>query len=149
MNITERQASSADFNNWIVSISFATPDGGNQGSDTSNPLNDPIEIDFSWQGRSKRTWTDGNGSPVANTAGELYTEGLEVEDSLPTIVYSLNQAAFSETLAMSVRNGINKNAWKIFAPFSIRVASIRARTKYHRQSGDSTNAHTSSHTAMI
>lgn len=132
-SFSERQVSSSDFSNWVVGVSFKNPDSENK--DNSNPLNDPVEVELAFEHASKRTWVDGKGTIVCNTAGELYPDGLEMEDNLPTLNYTLNQAFFSSTTAMMVRNGVNKTAWKGFPPYTMKVSTIKARTQFHPRIG--------------
>jgi hypothetical protein len=131
-SIKETPVSSAHFADWFVDVTFSRTDTE---KDTSNPLNDLPEAEMNWSPKSKLTWIDGNNKPVCNTAGEPFGDGLEVEDNLPTISYSINQAFYSESVAMAVRNAVNLTAWKGYAPLTIRLASIQARRMFHNVIG--------------
>lgn len=130
-SIRETPTSSSHFTEWFVDVTFAK----NDERDSSNPLNDPIQVEMSWTGKSKRTWIDGEGKFVANTAGEPFGDGLEVQDSLPTITYTVNQPFFSEALAMVARNAINATPWKKYPPLTVRVQSIQSRRLVHSNIG--------------
>jgi hypothetical protein len=131
-SIKESPVSSAHFLDWHVDVEFGNIDTE---KDLSNPLNDLIEAEMQWQPQSRRTWIDGEGKALANTAGEMYVDGMEIDDNLPTLTYMVNQPFFSETLANTVRNACNLTAWKGFPPRTAKLRSMTASRVLHKNIG--------------
>ncbi len=131
-SITENLVSDAHYLDWEVVVSFEAIDTD---LDLTNPLNDPVEEEVIWRPVRRQIYIDRDGNWIGNTAGDRYVGGLEGEDNVPNLVYSLNQAAFPFAVAQANRNAVNSAIWKGFAAKTVKVAGITSRRKYHRTIG--------------
>lgn len=129
MSIQSTQVSDGHFNDWAVDVSFGVPPGGNDS--VTNPLLDEIEERVNWSSTTRTVYVDGGNSPILNPAGDHYVDGIDADDNLPTITYSLNQSAFPVATAMVVRNAVNSIAWKGFPAGTVKVESMTSDRKFN------------------
>ncbi|HBE72466.1 MAG TPA: hypothetical protein DDW52_30400 [Planctomycetaceae bacterium] len=133
LSVTSAQVSEGHYNDWQVDVGFGVPPQGN--TSVINPLLDDVQERVNWAAQTRQTFVDGTGAPILNPAGDPYADGIEAEDNLPTITYSLNQSVFPFATAMAVRNAVNSSAWKGLSAGTVKVDSMTSDRQYSKWVG--------------
>ena len=115
---------------WEMSLEFTNETGSN-----TNPLNEPYEYEVDMTSFSRIVDYDINNVPIVNTAGDFYSDPVEVNDFLPTLSATGNHLTFNFGLAYAYRNAVNSDNWNGFAPGTLQVLSIKGTRMYQEDFG--------------
>ncbi len=103
--IAERAMGSSKFD-WEVTLNYTRPPREESGerSESDNPINDPIQIEWGYEERQRTTLLDIHGKPIVNPCGDPYDELIAVDDFRRTLTIVRNEKTFPRALADALSN---------------------------------------------
>lgn len=126
----EAICTSEDGLTWELHLDFS-----NDATISENPLNDPYEFEWDMTSFSRVVDYDINNRPIMNTAGDFYSDPVEINDFLPTLSATGNHLEFNAGLAYSYRNAVNSDWWNGFSPGTLQVLAIKGTRQYQEGFG--------------
>jgi hypothetical protein len=117
-----------------------------QAQQDDNPLNQPVEIKYSFQQRtravpgtfndpavppSNRTF-DG---PIYASNGEAFDPQPEMEVTDPVLTIKRNLQTIDGAFLMSLSNSVNSDYWQNAEPRQLKIGGVEASSKYHEKCG--------------
>lgn len=130
ISIRETQLSSGHMDDWQVVVSFGQIENQND-----NPLAEPLKMSWAQNNQQRRFYRDRLNKIIADPVGIPYADGIEEEDLLPIINYSMNVATYPFAISLLIRNATNATAWKLFGPKTVKITSMPADREFHPKYG--------------
>jgi len=100
-----------------------------------SPLDEPVEIEWSFQQFSKAIDRDIEGTAILNPALDPYADAVEIDDSRPILNITRNEASFSAALAYTYRDAINADSFQGADEGQVKVASISSSRQFDQNYG--------------
>lgn len=98
-------------NRWVLKLTFSsTPSDHNPSKARNNPLLDPPVSSGSFIGYRRPTHRDKDGNLIRNSAYDLYTPAVEVDDANDTLRISYNTSTIDLAFRAGFRNTVNSDS---------------------------------------
>ena len=119
-----------------VTVQYQTPSGTSRDGESTNPLDEPPGISWSFEQFMQQLDTDLAGNAIVNSAGDPFEPRIEVPISRPVLSYTRNEAAFRSGLAreflggVSGRSAINSDCFFGWEPKTVKIRNMSATRQY-------------------
>lgn len=114
---------------WKVTVTY-----GKMTDSDPNPLNEPVDIQWSFEQFQKITDRDINGTAILNSAQDPFQEPVEIDDSRPVLTVTRNEASFNSALAYQYRDAVNSTYFYGEAG-TVKVSNISSTRQFDQQIG--------------
>jgi len=121
---------SEDGKSWTVSCSYGLWD-----EDDTNPLNQPADVQYSFNTFEKIVERDQQNNAIVNSAQDPFSDPVNIDDSRLVVTITQNQASFNVSMAAAYVNAVNSDAYLGCAPRQWKCASIGATKEYDAEYG--------------
>lgn len=108
---------------WQVTATYGPYDSGQFGIDVTAW---PIKCSWGAVSYERVCYEDAHGDPVVNSAGQLFADPLVRDDDRPVLTVLRNERvdAYSDTLADTYRDTVNKYVWNGYPAKTVKCKSI-------------------------
>lgn len=120
---------SDDGRQFLVTAVFGVPD------EEDDPLDEPAEIKWSLDADSKIVEYDIFGRAILNSAGDPFSDPVEIDDMRPVLSVSRNEPSFNYSLAYSYKDAVNADFFFGAPPGTVKVANIGSTRKFKENYG--------------
>lgn len=104
---------------WYVEGQFSS-----QVDPQQNPLQQSSIIRYGFAKYQKAIEVDRKGKKIANSAGQPFLGGLQIDDSRPVFTVERNEETFPYKLAVEYQDAINSDTWWGMDPETVKVQNI-------------------------
>lgn len=95
----------------IAEYEVPKPGGGNQGSTTGNPLDEPAEIRWGSSQSVANVDVDIHGTPITNSADEPFDPPPTQDIDDPVLYITRNEASFDPNILVTYRGAVNSDTF--------------------------------------
>jgi len=120
------ESSSEDGLDWIVTANYGTPE------EEENPLNERPKVSWSLAQFQENVEYDINGKPILNSAGEPYSEPVQIDQSRLVLTITRNEASFNPALALAYADAVSATTFKGAPAGKVKVANIASTEEEHK-----------------
>tara|TARA_R110002124_G_C8846985_1_gene506028 strand:- start:193 stop:1026 length:834 start_codon:yes stop_codon:yes gene_type:complete len=117
------ECTSPDGKSWRVTADY----GPLADSTAQNPLNAELEVEWSFSQFTRATDQDIYGDPILNSAADVFSEAVEIDDSRPILKIVKNEASFNALLAYYYKDAVNAQPFYGGARKTVKVQSISSK----------------------
>ncbi len=117
---------------WEVEARYST-DAGKQLYD--HPALKPPEVSITFSRSTRAIAYDITGKPISNSAGDPFSDPVEIDDSRPSIVIRRNFLYFNFPLALQYKDAVNSDGFLGFAPGELKIMRISAQKRRDEDKG--------------
>lgn len=115
---------------WTVTVEF-----GKWEEKPENPLDKPLEIEWSFAQFEKDVDEDVDGKAVVNKAGDPFLETIKKDDSRPILSITRNEASFNYALAYQYRDVVNRSPFYGAPKGTVKVSNISSSRQFDANFG--------------